>query len=219
MRRGVLGGTFDPVHVGHLDVARAARTAVRLDEIRVMPSRIPPHRTLPHAPAEARLAMVRLAIAGEPGLMASDLELQSESPSYTTATLDRLQASGEDLRSVFFITGADAFRDIASWKDYPAILDRCHFVAVSRPGCPASRLRDALPALASRMIDASDPLPPGPAIVLVDAPTAPVSSTDIRQRLAAGQSIAGLVPPAVAAYIEKHGLYRPSRVKEQNGQG
>ena len=219
MRHGVLGGTFDPIHIGHLDVARAAVAALALDDVQVMPSRIPPHRRSPHAPAEARLAMVRLAIDGEPRFAASDLELQSDGPSYTTATLDRLHASGVDLSSVFFITGADAFRDIATWKNYPAILDRCHFVAVSRPGCPASGLRAALPALASRMVDATAPVPARPAIVLVNAPTAPVSSTDIRARLAHGQSIAGLVPPAVAAYIESHGLYRSSQVKEQNGQG
>jgi nicotinate-nucleotide adenylyltransferase len=220
MRHGVLGGTFDPVHVGHLDVARAAAAALALDDIQVMPSRIPPHRRPPQAPPDARLEMVRLAIAGEPRFVASDLELRSEGPSYTTATLDRLQASGVDLGSVFLITGADAFRDIATWKNYPAILDRCHFVAVSRPGFPASRLRDALPALASRMVEApGGAVPARPAIVLVDAPTAPVSSTDIRQRLAKGQSIDGLVPPAVAAYIERQGLYRSPDVKEQNGQG
>ncbi|MFI5178254.1 MAG: nicotinate-nucleotide adenylyltransferase [Vicinamibacterales bacterium] len=215
----MLGGTFDPIHVGHLDVARAAAAALALDDVQVMPSRIPPHRRPPRAPAEARLAMVRLAIAGEARFKASDLEVRSEGPSYTTATLDRLQASGVDLGSVFVITGADAFRDIATWKDYPAILDRCHFVAVSRPGCPAPGLRDALPALAARMVDAAGPVPAPPAIILVDAPTAPVSSTEVRQRLAAGESVAGLVPPAVAAYIESHGLYRSPDVKEQNGQG
>jgi nicotinate-nucleotide adenylyltransferase len=120
-----------------------------------------------------------------------------------------------DTRALFFITGADAFRDIAMWKDYPRILDRCHFVAVSRPGCPAPSLRAALPALADRMVDAPAALPAEPHIILVDAPTAPVSSTVIRQRIADGRAIDGLVPPAVAAYIEDHGLYRARATDER----
>jgi nicotinate-nucleotide adenylyltransferase len=218
MRRGVLGGTFDPIHVGHLDVARAAVLALGLDHVELMPSSLPPHRRTPHASARDRLAMVQLAAASDPTLIASDLELHADGPSYTNTTLDRLVAAGVDLMSVFFITGADAFRDIPSWKNYPAILDRCHFVAVSRPGCAAGALRQLLPGLASRMIDARDVQPSRPSIILVEAPTAPVSSTDIRQRLASGGSIDGLVPPAVASYIESHGLYRTPHSKEPNGQ-
>ncbi|HKV99104.1 MAG TPA: nicotinate-nucleotide adenylyltransferase [Vicinamibacterales bacterium] len=218
MRRGVLGGTFDPIHVGHLDVARAAASALGLDRVELMPANLPPHRTTPHASARDRLAMVELAVEVDPQLVASDLELHTDGPSYTNTTLDRLAAAGVDLRTVFFITGADAFRDLPSWRNYPAILDRCHFVAVSRPGCAAGTLRQLLPAIASRMIDGRDAVPSHPSVILVDAPTAPVSSTDIRQRLASGRSIDGLVPPAVASYIERHGLYRTPHSKEPNGQ-
>lgn len=218
MRRGVLGGTFDPIHVGHLDVAHAAAGALALDRVQLMPSNLPPHRTKPHASARDRLAMVELAVQGDPRLIASDLELHTDGASYTNTTLDRLAAAGIDLETVFFITGADAFRDLPSWRNYPAILDRCHFVAVSRPGCPAATLRQLLPGIASRMIDGRDDVPSHPSIILVDAPTAPVSSTDIRQRLASGRSIDGLVPPAVASYIERHGLYRTPHSKEPNGQ-
>jgi nicotinate-nucleotide adenylyltransferase len=217
MRRGVLGGTFDPIHLGHLDVARAAVSALALDRVQLMPSNLPPHRTAPHASARDRLAMVELAVNGDATLVASDLELHADGPSYTTTTLDRLAAAGIDLLSVFFITGADAFRDIPSWRNYPAILDRCHFVAVSRPGCTAGSLRQLLPAVAPRMMDAPCAIPSHPAVMLVDAPTAPVSSTEIRQRLASGRSIDGLVPPAVASYIERHGLYRTPHSKEPNG--
>jgi len=217
MRRGVMGGTFDPIHNGHLDVARAAATSLALDEVRLMPANLPPHRTPPQASALDRLSMVELAIAGDARLQASDLELHTDGPSYTVATLDRLERMGIDLATLFFIIGADALRDIPSWRAYPAILDRCHFVAVSRPGCPAPGLRTALPALAPRMIDAGATMPIHPAIILVDAPTAPVSSTEIRRRLAEGRSIDGLVPPAVASYIEQHGLYRASHAKEPNG--
>jgi nicotinate-nucleotide adenylyltransferase len=183
-----------------------------------MPSNLPPHRTAPQASARDRLAMVELAVHGDLTLVASDLELHTDGPSYTNTTLDRLAASGVDLKTLFFITGADAFRDLPSWRNYPAILDRCHFVAVSRPGFAAGTLRQLLPAIASRMIDGRDAVPLHPSVILVDAPTAPVSSTDVRQRLASGRSIDDLVPPAVASYIERHGLYRTPHTKESNGQ-
>jgi nicotinate-nucleotide adenylyltransferase len=128
-------------------------------------------------------------------------------PSYTSATLDRLAASGLEGTSLFLITGADAFRDIPTWKDYPQLLDRCHFVAVSRPGCPAATLTAALPTLADRMIETPCPVPSRPSIFLVDAPTAAVSSTEVRRRVASGESIEGLVPEAVATYIKGHHLY------------
>ena len=209
MRLGLLGGTFDPIHLGHLDVALAAQHALALDEVRLLPSALPPHRRPPQASAEHRLAMAAAATRGLPGITVSDIELRSTGPSYTTRTLDRLEASGLDLSQVYFVTGADAFREIATWMGYPDILDRCHFVVVSRPGTPADSLRALLPALADRMVEASAALEGGPArIVLVEAETAPVSSTVIRRRVAEGQSLDGLVPPAVASYIDHHGLYR-----------
>ena len=103
--------------------------------------------------------------------------------------------------------GADAFREIETWMDYPRILDRCHFVVVSRPGLPASSLRAALPSLAGRMIEASGADPARPGIFLIDAPTAPVSSTEVRRRVETGLAIDGLVPAAVAAHIATHQLY------------
>jgi nicotinate-nucleotide adenylyltransferase len=207
MRQGVFGGTFDPIHVGHLDVADAARRALALDRIQVMPARVPPHRNSPVASATHRFAMAALAIQDRIGLMLSDLEMEAGGPSYTSATLDRLEARGVDTSQLFFITGADAFREIATWKDYPRILDRTHFVAVSRPGCAATALRGLLPDLGNRMIESPYEIPPRPGIFLVDAPTAPVSSTEIRERLARGQDIAGLVPATVKTYIERQDLY------------
>jgi nicotinate-nucleotide adenylyltransferase len=215
-RVGLLGGTLDPIHQGHLDVANAARRAIGLTRVLVMPSRIPPHRRAPQASAPHRFAMAALAVQRCQELLVSDLEMVDAgdtSPSYTSAMLDRLAARGVNTREMFFITGADAFRDIRTWMGFPAILDRCHFVAVSRPGQPAEGLKSLLPELAGRMI-APQPgsfdqaMPDRPAIVLVDAPTAPVSSTEIRERIRTGESIDGMVPPEVAAYIAKHGLYR-----------
>ena len=210
MRRGILGGTFDPIHFGHLDVAGAAAQALALPEILIVPSLVPPHRHTPVASAPHRFAMAALAVQDRSGVSVSDLEMHGTGPSYTSALLDRLAAQGTDLREIYFVTGADAFRDIETWKDYPAILDRCHFVAVSRPGCPAGSLRDTLPRLASRMT-AAPGAPSGPvAIHLVDAPTAAVSSTDVRRRIQQGLPISDLVPAAVAAHIARHGLYRSS---------
>lgn len=208
---GLLGGTFDPVHTGHVDVARAALHALHLDTVLLIPSRTPPHRHAPHAAGADRLAMVRAAIATEPGLEASTIELDAAGPSYTSATLDRFAASGIDTHTLCFITGADAFAEIPTWHQYPDLLDRCHFAAVTRPGMPVERLRTQLPRLASRMISvtANQPCatPSHTSIFLIDAPTAPVSSTDVRAHIARGASITGLVPDAVAAYIDAHRLY------------
>ena len=214
MRHGFLGGTFDPVHVGHLDVASAAQHALKLDEVSFVPSNLPPHRKS-FASADDRFAMVELAVQDRRGFVASRLDLDAGGPSYTTGTLDRIAALGVNPGEVFFITGADAFRDIRMWKDYPRLLDRCHFVAVSRPGYPAAGLRGALPDLVARMLDGSSQIPSGSSILLVDAPTAPVSSTEIRRRLTHGDSIEGLVPGAVATYIQEHGLYRNQPTEER----
>ena len=209
-RLGLLGGTFDPIHQGHLDVAEAARQALGLTHILVVPARLPPHRRAPRASAAHRFAMAALAVESHAQLLVSDMEMEDSAPSYTAATLDRLARRGFDTTSLFFVTGADAFQDIGTWMDYPAILDRCHFVAVSRPGHPAPELPRLLPDLASRMRQTPCDVPAQPAILLVDASTAPVSSTGVRERIRNGESIEQLVPRGVAAYIMKHGLYEAS---------
>jgi nicotinate-nucleotide adenylyltransferase len=206
--RALVGGTFDPIHCGHLDVARAARLALGLDQVWLVPSRLPPHRTAPRASAAHRFAMAALAIADDPYLLVSDLEMETAGPSYTIDTLDRLERDGHPSRSICFVTGADAFRDIASWKAHRALLDRCHFVVVSRPGSSVIDLPDALPDLADRMVTGTPRFDGDRSvIVLVDAPTAAVSSTDVRHAIAGGRSLEGLVPKAVAAYIARHELY------------
>ncbi len=210
MRLGLFGGTFDPIHVGHLDVAAACREALALDRVVFVPASVPPHRSTPCASAAHRFAMAALALQDDERFTVSDLEMAGPSPSYTSATLDKLAALGIETRALFVITGADAFREIGTWKDYPRLLDRCHFVVVSRPGVPAPSLRLALPALSGRMIEArgaADTLAT-PHIVLLDAPTSSVSSTSVRNRVAQGASLAGLVPDAVARYIVTHRLYK-----------
>jgi nicotinate-nucleotide adenylyltransferase len=207
MKIGLFGGTFDPIHCGHLDVAHAARQALGLDSVWMIPARVPPHRTLPRASAAHRFAMVALAVEEETHLLVSDVEMECDGPSYTVATLDRLEARGLSGRTLYFITGADAFKDIESWKAYPAILDRCHFIVVSRPGCGVQEMRQAVPALAGRMLDLPCSTPAAPSIFLVDAPTAPVSSTSVRQAIENRGPLEGLVPSRVSTYIDRHGLY------------
>lgn len=210
-RVGVLGGTLDPIHCGHMAAAVAARDALDLAQVLVIPSRVPPHRTVqPQASAYHRFAMAALAVSSEPRIDVSDDELRSEGPSYTADTLDRLHAGGLAASRIFFILGADAFAEIATWRRYPEVVDLAHFVVVSRPGHRIETLHERLPALAARMRPADEAVraSAGPSIYLLQAPTPDVSSTIVRQRLARGATITGLVPPLVEAHIVKHHLYR-----------
>jgi nicotinate-nucleotide adenylyltransferase len=152
---------------------------------------------------------VALAVANRTGWRASDVELQRAGPSYTSRTLHDFHERGCAASELFFVIGADAFAEIGSWRDYPAILDAAHFAVVSRPGHPVTELPRRLPQLAARMADPLSAGLPGAhrSILLIDAPTADVSSSAIRRRLAAGDSIAGLVPATVQQHIEQHGLY------------
>jgi nicotinate-nucleotide adenylyltransferase len=209
-RVGILGGTFDPIHCGHLDIGDAAQAALQLTELHVVTSHFPPHRPPPETSAYHRFAMVALTTSGRPAWRASDLELRHESPSYTARTLHKFHDRGYDPTQLFFVIGADAFADIATWRDYPNILESAHFVVVSRPRFPAPSLIERLPRLAGRMVTDPDHILSSevPVIFLIDAPTADVSSTAIRSRLATGAPIDGLVPPSVQQHIEQHGLYR-----------
>lgn len=210
-RVGLLGGTFDPIHQGHLDLARAARARLGLDTVWLVPSHVPPHRPQPHASVFHRFAMVALAAAGETWLVACDMELHEPGPSFTSHTLARLADAGHQPTQIFFLTGADAFAEIASWRDYPALLDRAHFAVVSRPGLPARDLRERMPGLAARMVDVPERLgasPPQVSILLVDAATADISSTEVRRRVAAGEPLDGRVPAAVERHVRRHDLYR-----------
>jgi nicotinate-nucleotide adenylyltransferase len=222
---GILGGTFDPIHGGHVAVALAARDALGLDAVRLVPTRTPPHRSrAPYASIYHRFAMTALAALSVEGLQVSDLELDTPGPSYTSMLLDRLHGEGHDASHIVFIIGADAFAEIATWHNYPAILNRCHFAVISRPGQQADELRARLPDLADRFVTitpethapngAATPVPlavalalHAPAIFLIGAATPNVSSTEIRERRRAGLPIDGLVPEAVEQYIRRHTLY------------
>ena len=196
MRRlGVLGGTFDPIHYGHLDAAEAAREAVSLDEVLFLPAHDQPLRTHdPHASGFHRFAMAALAIAGSRGYRVSDMELVREGTSYTIDTLRDLHAEGWDASQLFFILGTDAFAEIANWRGYPAVVEAARFVVIARPGTTLDAALARAPELRTR-------------VSLVEAHTRDVSSTAIRGRLSAQQSIDDLVPAAVARHILAHHLY------------
>ncbi len=194
-RIGILGGTFDPIHHGHIETAVAARNALHLDRVLLMPARMPPHRSgEPHASSFHRFAMAALAATTSPGLEVSDIELRRDGPSYTSVTLERLLADGFERAQLHFILGADAFAEIETWHDYPRLFELSNFVVVSRPGFEKPAVK------------------PGAGISVVEAHTPDVSSTEIRRRIGANEPIEGLAPAIVVDHIRRHRLYAPAPV-------
>lgn len=196
MRIGLLGGTFDPVHCGHLAVARKVRDTGALDRVWLVPAARSPFRGAPQASADHRLAMCRLAVRDRSWLEVRDLELSRPAPSYTVDTLRALAQAHPD--SVFtLIVGTDALEAMAAWRDTDAIFAISEVVAVARTGYAAELPDDLLhdhPAAATRVR------------ILHDA-ASDIAASDVRRRIAAGESLEGLVPGAVADYIQRHGLY------------
>lgn len=208
-RLGVLGGTFDPIHHGHLDAAAAACRALALDEVIFVPASTPPHRHVaPRAPAFHRFAMAAIAINHVEQYRVSDMELTRSGPSYTALTLADLHRQGWSPTQIFFIIGSDAFADIATWHDYPRILEACHYAVIARPGVSLDHALAAAPLVRARLATAADVgSTSGTGVFRVDTVTVPVSSTVVRTRLARGEPLDGLVPVAVAAHIRRHHLY------------
>ena len=221
-RLGLLGGTFDPVHLGHRAAGLAAAQALALDEVRLVPSRVPPHRSVgPQASEHHRFAMAALMAMAEADWTVSDCEVRRDGASYTFDTLIGLHRDGLTPTQIFFLIGADAFAEIATWSRYPAVLDLAHFVVVARPGSTLAEVQVRLPALAPRVTSAA--ALPGrntPGVALLTAETPDVSSTDIRARAVDGRSLSGLVPAPVERYIRRHGLYgsRSTMVGALHGQ-
>ena len=213
-RLGVLGGTFDPVHFGHLDAADAARQALDLSDVVFIPSHDPPHRpTDPHAPAAHRFAMVSLAINGCPRYRVSDMELTRGGNSYTADTFRTLHAEGWAPAQIFFILGADAFAEIATWYEFPQVLDAAQFAVIARPGTTLEHAVARTPELRNRVRPVSSHRAETAVtgVFLIEAVTRDVSSTAIRAALSGGQSIDHLVPSSVARHIAAHHLYTAGR--------
>jgi nicotinate-nucleotide adenylyltransferase len=221
-RVGILGGTFDPIHLGHIETAHAAQRTLGLDRVVLVPSRLPPHRPgEPMASAFHRFAMAALCASECAWMSVSDHELQAAGPSYTARTLEHLRDSGIRPSQMFFITGADAFAEIETWHRYPEVLDLANFAVVSRPGIPVNTLRDRLPLLEDRFVTGSNSIRTDVdrRIYLIDAKTPDISSTDIRRRLATGDSIQGLLCSAVERHILRHHLYSAHGARQYSSGG
>ncbi|MGV1099400.1 nicotinate-nucleotide adenylyltransferase [Thiovibrio sp. JS02] len=211
-RVGILGGTFDPVHNGHLAVARAVREELKLDALLFVPASLPPHKlNYPISPFRHRLAMLALAIEGRQGFFLSAMEGKRLGPSYSIDTLRALRAALPADTELFFIIGMDAFAEITSWKQYPHLLDQAHFVVAGRPDqCPLSCRQSVAVNFPAYREDAASGVFRGPrpgTIIPLAFPPEAVSATQIRQRVARGEAIGDLVPAAVAEYIAGHRLY------------
>ncbi len=210
----LLGGTFDPVHYGHLHFADDVRRALRLDEIRLVPAGDPPHREGPKAAASDRLAMLQLAVKEFPGLVVDTTEIDRSGKSFTVLTLHSLRRAHPHA-PLLLLLGADAFRGLPSWYRWQEIFELAHVVVVDRPGAEDSPLPAALAAQwNARHTD--DPArllqQPAGAILKVRISPHPIAATMIRAQLSrtedSATALRGLLPPAVLAYIDQHQLYR-----------
>jgi nicotinate-nucleotide adenylyltransferase len=194
-RTGILGGSFDPIHYGHLAIAEEARAVLRLDRVLFIPAARQPLKTAAHiASPEMRLEMACLACTGNGAFQVSPIEIERSGPSYTVATLEALRdALGGEL---FFILGADALADLPRWRAAPRIIELAGIVAIRRPGfaLDAAVVARALPGLAARLTQ-------------IEGPMLDISSTALRQRVAAGRPIRYQTPDPVIRYIAEKGLY------------
>jgi nicotinate-nucleotide adenylyltransferase len=197
LKLGVMGGTFDPVHIGHLVTADEALCQFDLDEIVFVPTGAPPHKGLQSASPDIRHLMVHVAVASHPHFWVSRLEIDRAGTDYTVDTLAVLKALLRPDARLFFITGADAVLDILGWKDPEGILALCTLICATRPGYDLGRLAGVLA-----------PLHHKDRVVTMEIPALAISSSIIRARVAAGRGARYLVPEGVAQLIDKLGLYR-----------
>lgn len=196
-RLGIMGGTFNPIHFGHLFTAEAAKVNFKLDRVIFVPTGQEPLKQAPDlAPSEERHTMAVIATAANTGFFVSRLEIDRRGPSYTIETLKLLHKEFGEETELFFITGADAVLEILEWKDPESMAGFCEFIAASRPGYDLGRLQTIL-----------DERPRLPSVHMMEIPALAISSTDLRRRIKAGLPIRYLLPDAVASYIDKLGLY------------
>jgi nicotinate-nucleotide adenylyltransferase len=213
-RIGIFGGTFNPVHCGHLKAAADAAAAFGLDKVLFVPSYIPPHKpTRDIAPAADRFRMVEIACRDFPRFAASPIEVEAAEKSYSIVTLEKVRAMYPGAW-IFFILGVDAFLEIGTWHEYERVLDECLFIVIDRPGFA---LEAAAGVLGGRLAARTRRIEPGEelddrriaaaTVFLLAIGALDISSTDIRNRIRNGRTLEGLVPPPVAAYIREYQLY------------
>jgi nicotinate-nucleotide adenylyltransferase len=204
---GIFGGTFDPIHYGHLRTAFELLQALRLDEVRFVPAGRPPHREAPRCDGERRLAMVRAAVADQPGFTVDARELHRDGPSYTVTTLRELRAE-EPGRSLCLIVGMDAFLGLPTWHEWRDILDLAHLVVAHRPGWSAPPKGLLAELLAERGAAAGElHVSPAGRIHVHAVTPLEISSTDLRDLIVAGRDPRYLVPDVVRALIADTGCY------------
>jgi nicotinate-nucleotide adenylyltransferase len=224
-RLGLLGGSFNPIHNGHLTIARQVRENLQLDLVLFIPTGDPPHkRDGSLAPAADRFEMVRLAIAGTPFFGISDTEVRRTGKSYSIDTIRELQKRYGPSTELFFLIGLDAFLDLPNWKAPQELLAACRFVVVPRPGHSFRSLAQiallpnpdpqALAQLDSGSLSRLDiAIPSCPGITCLRLPPCPISSSGIRQQIRSGATPANLLPPPVESYILQHSLYQEDRYR------
>ncbi len=222
-RLGLLGGSFNPIHYGHVTIARLTREQLPLDQVLFIPTGDPPHKDESAlAPAEHRVTMVRLAIADDPTLDCSDIEVHRPGKSYSIDTVRTLHTHYGPSVELHFLIGLDAFLDLQTWRRPQALLAACRFVVLSRPGHSFRSLKTLalLPPLdlnALAQLDSGErtrldiALPSGPALTCLGLPPCSISASDIRQRVRTGTPLANLLPPQVESYILQHRLYQEDR--------
>ncbi|QDH70658.1 nicotinate-nucleotide adenylyltransferase [Marilutibacter alkalisoli] len=211
------GGTFDPIHNGHLAIARCARDALGVC-VRLMPAADPPHRSPPGADAIQRARMLEIAVAGEPGLAVDRRELERDGRSWTADTLRALRAEIGPEQPVALLVGADSFLGLTGWKEWRSLFGLTHFVIAERPGSPldgplATELAEEVE---TRWVSTPEALGATPCgrIWRMRQPSTDISASGIRRSMARGGDWQSRVPPAVAAYIERHGLYGLASVRQ-----
>jgi nicotinate-nucleotide adenylyltransferase len=210
---GIFGGTFNPVHIGHLRTALELREVLALDEMRLVPCALPPHRTDPNVTADHRFAMLQIAVAGEEGLVADDCELQRQvthpdTPSYTIDTLIAVRKQlGDDVK-IYLCLGMDSLVSVASWHRWRELLNFAHVIVAARPGWQASQQCEVAQWLVKFGVSSADQITGSAGkIWLTEMTRLSVSSTEIRRDLELGNSVRYLLPDAVIDYIYVHQLY------------
>ena len=197
---GILGGSFDPVHNGHIGLAVDAKNQMGLDEVLLIPAKLQPFKLDKNmVSGEQRLEMIRLAVADKPGITPCDYELQQEDISYTYKTLKAISEMEGPDTEIYFLTGTDSLLQIHRWKNAEEMLRTYNFVVGSRPGYKDDELRECIGVLKKEY---------NTNVTKVDNNQLNISSTEIREKLHSGQGLAGLVPEVVERYIIEHGLYK-----------
>jgi nicotinate-nucleotide adenylyltransferase len=206
---GVFGGTFNPVHYGHLRSALELVERLQLEQLRLMPSASPPHRDAPECSAERRAAMVELAVTGEPRLVCDAREMQRPGKSYTIDSLIELRGELGAQQGLCMVLGCDAVQDIATWHRWQELLDWAHIVIIARPGWQLPRAGELAQWLKTHQLESPELLRQRPCggIVIEELRPLAISSTEIRDLLASGRSARYLMPQSVLDYIHTHTLY------------